>query len=489
MLMAILCTYLLISFVSAIEHTKSFLLQENVDHIRHIGVYKDSMLYTSSYDIVQRNIETGMVERTLRAHNGIINGLVVVNGSLLITGGWDNLVIVWDLHTGSVLKRYSFGSSSIMLNTQLVKNNLLLTSGFDGTVRMIDLESNRVSVLARTSVVINAIIIEDYVYSGGFIGSAIKWSLPSFEVVLVFKEHGNPIAAMALGDEFLFTAGADLGIFQSNITNGLAVNIISGHSIRIDALVTSNSLLFSAGLDYFIKLWDITAGVSVMTYNLAETVGAMLVDGQDLIVAGDTGISKFVIATGERKIYLTETFVSYALIANTLLLFTGCEDSKIRVRDLNTLNILEVFHGHTDSITALYLTDSTILFSTGFDGTIKKWNMVSRTVAFSFENRGSAVTSLIYNGGSLFVGLRTGHIVSYDLITTQTTHQSNFHGSSVNSMVSTGNDVLSASVHGIIAKHLVFNLEETLVIYNDSSEGIRSLHASENYFGFILANR
>jgi hypothetical protein len=79
------------------------------------------------------------------------------------------------------------------------------------------------------------------------------------------------------------------------------------------------------------------------------------------------------------------------------------------------LSVLEFFQGHRDMVTSLALDDVGILFSTGFDGSVKKWNMASRGVSFSYENRNGSVTALGAMDGMLFVGTKGGLINSFDI--------------------------------------------------------------------------
>lgn len=102
------------------------------------------MLYTSGNDIVQKNIETGAVERTLRGHTSRTSHFILTNGSTLISAGWDDLIIVWDLETGSIMKRIRLSAIDALIVEMSYLNNYIFTGGEDKMVRQIDLVTGKV---------------------------------------------------------------------------------------------------------------------------------------------------------------------------------------------------------------------------------------------------------------------------------------------------------------------------------------------------------
>jgi WD40 repeat protein len=137
-------TFRLLQLVSTLQHEKSFMFDSSVSSVYAVAVCNGSLLLTSSNDILQRDIETGNVQRRFVAHSGTIRSFLVVNGSRMITSGWDDMIIVWDLVSGSVLRRISLGvSNTYPKSIQLVKNNLFVF-GQDSRLRYLNMVSGRV---------------------------------------------------------------------------------------------------------------------------------------------------------------------------------------------------------------------------------------------------------------------------------------------------------------------------------------------------------
>jgi WD40 repeat protein len=106
-------TYLLILSIfhllflhgACLVHTKSFLLQIDFTVVQAVIVQNGSLFHTTGIDIVQRDTDTGLIRRTLRAHSQAVQTMVLVDRQTLVSVAWDDLLVVWDLPTGSIIRR------------------------------------------------------------------------------------------------------------------------------------------------------------------------------------------------------------------------------------------------------------------------------------------------------------------------------------------------------------------------------------------------
>lgn len=125
---------------------------------------------------------------------------------------------------------------------------------------------------------------------------------------------------------------------------------------------------------------------------------------------------------------------------------------------------------------ALCFDDSFRLFSTGFDGTIKKWNLASRRVAFSFENRNSSVTSLTTLGNQVFVGARGGTITSYKIDNAMVLMSFARHSNAITSLLAWNGSIYSSGLDGLILKYLPNEEQDISIVYNSKMEPIQDFH-------------
>jgi WD40 repeat protein len=130
--------------VTTLEHEKSFLVQDGASIVFSIALYEDSLLLSVSNDIVQKDIQNGAIQRTFRAHQNTIYSFIVTKDSRMITSAYDDMIIIWNLETGSILKRIWLKSSENLIRSIYYQDDQVFTSGLDNRVRQIDLLSEKV---------------------------------------------------------------------------------------------------------------------------------------------------------------------------------------------------------------------------------------------------------------------------------------------------------------------------------------------------------
>lgn len=138
-------TFILLA--ASLQHEKSFLASDGASAIQCLDVHNNTLLISNSNDVVQKDIETGQIQRTFRAHTNRIQSFVVTEDSRMITSAYDDMIIVWSLSTGSVLKRLWVRESGILISSvSFFSENLVIGDG-NGGVRKMDLATGRVVIL------------------------------------------------------------------------------------------------------------------------------------------------------------------------------------------------------------------------------------------------------------------------------------------------------------------------------------------------------
>lgn len=130
--------------VSGLQHEKSFMFDTAASDVVDIALYNRSLLITSANDMVQKDIETGNLQRRFIAHTGQIHSFKVFNGSRMITSGWDDMIIVWDLLSGSILRRIWLGASNTYPKSIQLAGDSLFVGGMDSKVRIVNMINGRV---------------------------------------------------------------------------------------------------------------------------------------------------------------------------------------------------------------------------------------------------------------------------------------------------------------------------------------------------------
>jgi WD40 repeat protein len=162
-------------------------------------------------------------------------------------------------------------------------------------------------------------------------------------------------------------------------------------------------------------------------------------------------------------------------VATAFRVYSGNHDGMIRGRDPISLSILDTYQGHQDAVMSLCLDDSNVLFSSSLDGSVKKWNMLSRKVSFSYENRNGSATALAAASGFLFVGTRQGLTNIFSISNGYLIKSTSSHKSTVTSITHFDGVLYSTGLDGIIYELLTTDPSKSVVIYENGSFPIASM--------------
>ncbi|KAI3656060.1 hypothetical protein MP638_001247 [Amoeboaphelidium occidentale] len=678
--------------ITSLEHEKSFLAQDGTANVHCLGIYKNSLLISSSNDVVQKDIETGAIQRTFRAHQNVIMSFVVLEDSRMISSAYDDMILVWALETGSILKRVWARASNIKIKSIFYDNEKILLGCFDRFVRQIDLGSGRVSrtidmnglvqqvissgdvafassnlapFVFKVSLVDGTILVayeghsatsfsiavyETFLLSGSYDRSVLCWDTMSGALLKSYLGHNDPVTLVAVYDgelysgsvrselirwnlltaqiiksypdiqtlpivssaylsqrlfagsgdgtviqwdiisgqpsftyrgtvnkmravvswkKFLFSGGDDAqikvwdssidsfdtlkilsnnisfvdcllisgatlyvggsdnfvlnwdlkdftlirklesptsgigsialdkqllfaggyypAIYRWNVSSGALLATYTGHTNYVLSIIISSEIFYSGSFDSSIRVWNINSGENFQVLNTLSGVNDALLTTDNIIACTETGLEMFSLSTSQNILNVPESLLCTTIISNGFRIFTGQSDSSIRVRDFDFLNILETYQGHLDVVTSLCFDESFILYSTGFDGSVKKWNMAARRVAFSFEIRKNSVAAIAANGNQLFVGLRRGTIVEYNIENAFITEIINIYAQSVSCMLLSDGHLYSSGLDGLLLKFLITNEKEMSILYNAGGDILKSLAINSRFIAVIQA--
>lgn len=280
----------------------------------------------------------------------------------------------------------------------------------------------------------------------------------------------------------MYAAGSEALIYYWNISSGIQTGYFTGHTDFIGVLILNSGILYSGSRDETIRSWDARLFEERSVFNMLGGVSGIAIQEESIISCTTTGMELISIAGAQRIISLSETSFCNCIVLLNNRVYTGYTDSIIRVRDSFTLVVLEAFQGHSEYISELALDESNILYSSSLDGSVKKWNMASRKVAFSFENRDNSVTSLLCVGNQLFAGLKSGTINSYNMDNTMVSGNRSFHNKAVSSLAYFNGYILSSGLDGLFMK-FPFGVEANhTVIYKSPSEQLKGISLNRLYF-------
>jgi len=215
--------------------------------------------------ILERNWEKNNFRlQTLKGHYGDIRA-VSYDEDILLSGGEDNTVKVWSIHSGKCL-RDLHGHRGWIYSLKYRKG-LGVTASQDRTIKVWIIESpqfrpNCVATLTgHTRAVVAVDFDESRIYSGSGDKTVKVWDANGGQLIHSF-EHGNSVMALNNVNDCLVSADADHGIKVWDLRVAQCVLTFTDHdginALKIDE---SRRRIYSGGNDLSIRVLDLGTGL------------------------------------------------------------------------------------------------------------------------------------------------------------------------------------------------------------------------------------
>lgn len=201
--------------------------------------------------------EDGRLIRSLRGHVMGVWALAIW-GDILISGGCDRDVRVWNLRTGECLHRL-VGHSSTVRCIEMVNATTAISGSRDGTLRIWDIvtgECNAFLLGHRSSV--RCISVDgDICVSGSYDFTAKVWRISTGELIHTLNGHYSQIYAVCIYGNRIATGSLDASIRIWDVETGTSVAVFQGHSSLVGILQIKGATLVSGASDGSIRVWDL----------------------------------------------------------------------------------------------------------------------------------------------------------------------------------------------------------------------------------------
>jgi WD40 repeat protein len=467
---------LILSFnliTSALQHEKSFMFDSTASSVFAIALYKRSLLITSSTDVIQKDIETGIFQRKFVAHSSIIESILVVNGTKMITTGGDDMVIVWDLISGSIMKRIWLEAPMTFPSSMAIKNSDVFVSGRDGKVRIVNFLFGRVATRIDLEVPVVAIRVKDnhfyvgkqdstsqlekysiptrslllsyeghqssvftlflqgvFLFSGSFDSTIICWNEENGQIIRIFSGHSTAVWVIAIIDDYLYSASEPEGIFKWNIDSGAIENIFPvSHLNTIYCFAFENGTLYSGSTDTTVIRWDLRTSSKLFTYGGRKTKLRALVLWKNVVLAAGDGPVLTIQDKSQNTLFPVEIISGHesdvlCMIMINDTFFTGGVDATIRRRSFIDFSDIKIYNGnfvqrefnlvgHSLAVSSLVL-DENYMYSGSYDFTLKQWNIASGSIENDYIGHERDIWSIQVQGQFLYSGSLDSSVMIWD---------------------------------------------------------------------------
>ncbi|KAI9253830.1 WD40-repeat-containing domain protein [Phascolomyces articulosus] len=217
-----------------------------------------------NHRIVVFDAQTAQKIRTLEGHEGGVWALEFKGGEkhdperLLVSGGCDRDVRVWDLDNGRLLHVLR-GHTSTVRCLRMKDKQIAVTGSRDATMRVWDIQRGvLLHVLLGHQASVRCLdICDNVVASGSYDYSARLWDIRTGRCLHVLTGHHSQIYAIAFDGQKVVTGSLDSNIRVFSASTGQCLATLFGHTSLVGHLQLRGDILVSGGSDGCLRVWDL----------------------------------------------------------------------------------------------------------------------------------------------------------------------------------------------------------------------------------------
>jgi WD40 repeat protein len=363
--------------------------------------------------------------KELKGHNGSVSTLAFSNdGKLLVSGGRDHKVVLWDVSTGKSLweNESSFTQGIYQVRFTLDNSQIGVVSweypkgAVEGFAKLLDM---------KTGIELNKIITEPHPAAGVIFTNDGKNMIVSSWGEIVFsydlstnqeiwrydlsdKEEYNAFHSIDLSPKGkqLLLGSADHRVHILNSTTGELLHRIEpweGHTKTVKVVKYSNDgkWFATAGEDQTIYIWDAenyTKKHSLIGHTKTVTGLAWSNDGRVLISTSIDGtIRSWNIQNLFEQRYEVCDFGPWQnpITSDGRYFVAACSDKSLAVYETNT-GKQKIELGEQSALCADISRDDKYAVTASFDGVVRLWNLVNGKEVLALEGHTSRVDGIAY---------------------------------------------------------------------------------------------
>jgi len=301
-------------------------------------ILRSDILYTKGED---RNLK-----KPFSGHLGYIWKLLMFDNDILLSGGRDKVIHVWNSN-GDISQSLTGHNNSILCLEKLNKTTFLSGSR-DKQIKVWKMKEDR-----------------------------------TFELANSFINHSAVVLSICkLADDLFASSSGDNSIKIANINGQIELELTEHTNWVWQVVKLTDKYIASCSEDNTIKVWDYKTRNSIKTFTENSPVICLTYDNMtNTLISGNLKgeivlreLSKDFNETMGRKIEAHNGIVRTILKVNEKLIASGGEDNKVKIWDIQSGYCIAELQ-HENFVQSLELTDDNRLLSASYDGTIKVWKI------------------------------------------------------------------------------------------------------------------
>ncbi|KAM5494135.1 hypothetical protein McaMca56_006408 [Microsporum canis] len=282
--------------VVALDNAKIHIFNTEGEHQRvlqghMIGVWAmvpwDDLLVSGGCDRDVRvwNMATGESIHKLRGHTSTVRCLKMSNKTTAISGSRDTTLRIWDLATG-VCKNILVGHQASVRCLE-IHGDLVVSGSYDTTARVWSISEGKcLKTLAGHFSQIYAIAFDGKRIATGSLDTSVRiWDPHTGQCHAILQGHTSLVGQLQLRGDTLVTGGSDGSIRVWSLERMTPIHRLAAHDNSITSLQFDDNRIVSGGSDGRVKTWDLKTGQQVRELSQpADTIWRIAFEAEKAVI-------------------------------------------------------------------------------------------------------------------------------------------------------------------------------------------------------------
>jgi F-box and WD-40 domain protein CDC4 len=211
-------------------------------------------------DVRVWDMATGACLHTLRGHTSTVRCLKMSDANTAISGSRDTTLRVWDIRSG-VCRNVLVGHQASVRCLE-IKGDIVVSGSYDATAKIWSISEGRcLHTLSGHFSQIYAIAFDGQRVVTGSLDTSVRvWDAHTGEAIAVLQGHTSLVGQLQLRGNTLVTGGSDGSVRVWSLEKMCPIHRLAAHDNSVTSLQFDDTRVVSGGSDGRVKVWDVKTG-------------------------------------------------------------------------------------------------------------------------------------------------------------------------------------------------------------------------------------
>jgi len=211
-------------------------------------------------DVRVWDLSTGACLHTLRGHTSTVRCLKMSDANTAISGSRDTTLRIWDIRTG-LCKNVLVGHQASVRCLE-IKGDIVVSGSYDATAKVWSISEGRcLHTLTGHYSHIYAIAFDGQRVATGSLDTSVRiWNAQTGECQAILQGHTSLVGQLQMRGGTLVTGGSDGSVRVWSLERFCAIHRLAAHDNSVTSLQFDDTRVVSGGSDGRVKVWDLKTG-------------------------------------------------------------------------------------------------------------------------------------------------------------------------------------------------------------------------------------